>query len=68
MRQNRLTSQLVSVNVATLLQRATELTKVASDSDLTIADLRAIVRNQAGLLADHADLCERVAGFEGQRV
>jgi len=55
--------QLVSVNVATLRQRATELAKVASDSDLTLTDLRAMMRSEAGLLVDQADLGERVAAF-----
>jgi hypothetical protein len=57
--------QLVSVNVATLRQRATDLAKASNDSDLTLTDLRAIMRGQAGLLADQADLSERVAAFEG---
>jgi hypothetical protein len=56
--------QLVSVNVATLRQRAAELTKVASDRDLTLDELRGIVRDQAGLLACQADRVERVAAFE----
>jgi hypothetical protein len=60
--------QLVSVNVAILRQRAAELAKLAGDSDLTVTDLRAIIRNQAGLFACQADLCERVAAFEDQRV
>jgi hypothetical protein len=56
--------QLVSVNVATLRQRAADLSKVATDRDLTLTDLRAMMRGQAGLLADQADLCERVAAFD----
>jgi len=59
--------KLVSINVATLRQRATELSRASSDSDLTLTDLRAIARNQAGLLADQADLFERVATFEARR-
>jgi peptide deformylase len=60
--------QLISVNVATLRQRAAELTQVARDRDLTLDELRAIVRNQAGLLACQADLAERVAAFEVRNV
>jgi hypothetical protein len=59
--------KLVSVNVATLRQRATELSRASNDSDLTLTDLRAIMCGQAGLLADQAELCERVAAFEARR-
>jgi len=48
--------QLVSVNIASLRQRATELTKASSNAELTLTDLRAIMRSEAGLLADQADL------------
>jgi hypothetical protein len=60
--------KLVSVNVSILHQRATDLAKASNDPDLTLTDLRAIMRGQAGLLADQADLAERVAAFERRRV
>ncbi len=60
--------QLVSVNVAILRQRAADLARVASDPDMTVADLRGIMRCQAGLLADQSDLAERVAAFEVRNV
>ena len=56
--------RLIAVNVATLRERAAELTKAAGDSDLNLDDLCAILRGQAGLIADQADLAERVAAFE----
>jgi hypothetical protein len=60
--------KLVSVNVANLRQRATDLAKASNDSDLTLTDLRAIMRGQASLLACQADLAERVAAFEVRNV
>lgn len=54
------------VNVANLRARSTDFARAARNRALKLDDLRAMIRNQARLPADQADLGERVAAFGSQ--
>lgn len=56
--------QQIAVYIAAMRERTAELNHLANHPDLTIDELRDMIRDTAGRLADLAYLAERVTPFE----